>query len=60
MNDDDNADRMPTPPDLQKLVELRGGFHKITRADWRLFEQQAAATRAWLDARHRRVVSAKG
>jgi hypothetical protein len=56
----DDVDRMPEPPDLQKLIELRGGYDKITPQDWLLYYKQAEASAAWLRARHRQVISAKG
>jgi hypothetical protein len=34
---------MPTPPDLQALVESRGGWDKVTELDWRRFDRQRAA-----------------
>lgn len=32
------------PPDLQKMVRVRGGYHRITAADWVAFDK---ARRAW-------------
>jgi hypothetical protein len=51
---------MPEPPDLQKLIELRGGYQNITPQDWLLYYKQAEECAAWLRARHRQVISAKG
>lgn len=40
------ADR-PAWPDLQALVALRGGFHRITPADWEAFDAAIRRWRAW-------------
>ena len=46
---------MPEPPDLQKLVDSRGGYDKITAADWKLYDKQLEAAHLWLLARHRKL-----
>jgi hypothetical protein len=46
-------DTMPPPPDLQKLVEEFGGYHKVTPEAWALYDEQLAATQAWLALHHK-------
>jgi hypothetical protein len=46
-------DRMPEPPDLQKLIELRGGHEKITAEDWVRYDRQWELATAWLASRHK-------
>jgi hypothetical protein len=46
-------ERLLPNPDLQKLVELSGGYHKITAQAWAKYDEQLAATHEWLAAHHK-------
>jgi hypothetical protein len=47
-------ERLLPDPDLQKIVELFGGYHKITSAAWAAYDKQIEATHAWLADHHKR------
>ena len=40
------AQTMPRPPDLQELIERRGGYHKITGEDWAKYDAMLEEWRA--------------
>ena len=46
-------DRLLPNPDLQQLVEQFGGYQKITQEAWGKYDEQLAATFAWLAAYHK-------
>lgn len=53
------SDKMPEPPDLQKLIKKRGGYGNIIPQDWILYDKQLSDTQSWLRDRHNQVKSAK-
>jgi hypothetical protein len=40
-------------PDLQELVKQYDGYDKIPRQAWAKYDDQLAATHAWLAAHHK-------
>lgn len=51
---------MPTPPDLQRLVERFGGYHKISPEAWYEFDMQMIDVHIWLWMRDQRKVKSRG
>jgi hypothetical protein len=43
---------MPTPPDLQALVDQYGGYHRIPNDAWAKHYDQMIAVWVWLAMRH--------
>lgn len=51
----EDFDRMPEPPDLQKLVRTAGGYARITAAQWDDFDYRMERTLKWLREHHKQI-----